>query len=127
MGNKNAKEQIFTIKSILELDPLDLADYLIENYFIPIPPTISNAEDLSFAGDALKQIGVTLQFFHELSAYAKRYVHIAKRELPKNEYEDMIDRKEIIAEITNALTELKNGLSRNVTTYTRGLDEMHLL
>ena len=85
------------------------------------------SEDLSFAGDALKQIGVTLQFFHELSAYAKRYVRIAKRELPKNEYEDMIDRKEIIAEITNALTELKNGLSRNVTTYTRGLDEMHLL
>ena len=121
------KGQIMTIKSILTLDPLDLADYLIENYFIPIPTTITSSEDLSLAGDALKQIGVTLQFFHELSAYAKRYVRIAKRELPKDAYEDMIDRKEIISEITNALTELKNGLSRNVTTYTNSIQEMHLL
>lgn len=124
---ETAKGQIMTIKSILTLDPLDLADYLIENYFIPIPTTITSSEDLSLAGDALKQIGVTLQFFHELSAYAKRYVRIAKRELPKDAYEDMIDRKEIIAEITNALTELKNGLSRNVTTYTNSIQEMHLL
>lgn len=124
---ETTKGQIMTIKSILTLDPLDLADYLIENYFIPIPTTITSSEDLSLAGDALKQIGVTLQFFHELSAYAKRYVRIAKRELPKDAYEDMIDRKEIIAEITNALTELKNGLSRNVTTYTNSIQEMHLL
>lgn len=124
---ETAKGQIMTIKSILTLDPLDLADYLIENYFIPIPTTITSSEDLCLAGDALKQIGVTLQFFHELSAYAKRYVRIAKRELPKDAYEDMIDRKEIISEITNALTELKNGLSRNVTTYTNSIQEMHLL
>lgn len=124
---ETAKGQIMTIKSILTLDPLDLADYLIENYFIPIPTRIENSEDLSLAGDALKQIGVTLQFFHELSAYAKRYVRIAKRELPKDAYEDMIDRKEIIAEITNALTELKNGLSRNVTTYTNSIQEINLL
>ena len=124
---ETAKGQIMTIKSILTLDPLDLADYLIENYFIPIPTTIARLEDLSLAGDSLKQIGVTLQFFHELSAYAKRYVRIAKRELPKDAYEDMIDRKEIIAEITNALTELKNGLSRNVTTYTNSIQEMNLL
>lgn len=124
---ETAKGQIMTIKSILTLDPLDLADYLIENYFIPIPTTITSSEDLCLAGDALKQIGVTLQFFHELSAYAKRYVRIAKRELPKDTYEDMIDRKEIISEITNALTELKNGLSRNVTTYTNSIQEMHLL
>lgn len=124
---ETAKGQIMTINSILTLDPLDLADYLIENYFIPIPTRIENSEDLSLAGDALKQIGVTLQFFHELSAYAKRYVRIAKRELPKDAYEDMIDRKEIIAEITNALTELKNGLSRNVTTYTNSIQEINLL
>lgn len=124
---ETAKGQIMTIKSILTLDPLDLADYLIENYFIPIPTTIASPEDLSLAGDSLKQIGVTLQFFHELSAYAKRYVRIAKRELPKDAYEDMIDRKEIISEITNALTELKNGLSRNVTTYTNSIQEMNLL
>lgn len=124
---ETAKGQIMTIKSILTLDPLDLADYLIENYFIPIPTRIENSEDLSLAGDALKQIGVTLQFFHELSAYAKRYVRIAKRELPKDAYEDMIDRKEIIAEITNALTELKNGLSRNVTTYTNSIQEINLI
>ena len=69
---ETAKGQIMTIKSILTLDPLDLADYLIENYFIPIPTRIENSEDLSLAGDALKQIGVTLQFFHELSVYAKQ-------------------------------------------------------
>lgn len=122
MPDKAVKE-IQTIKSILELDPFDLADYLVETYYIEFPHEINNSDDLKAAGNALNKFGVTLQFFHELSAYAKRYVRIAKRELPKTAYEDMIDRREIISEITDALEEVKNGLSRNITAYINGLNE----
>lgn len=117
------REQITNIKSILSLDPLDLADYLVETYFIECPQEINNSEDLKAAGNAMNRFGVTLQFFHELNAYAKRYVRIAKRELPKAEYEDMIDRREVISEMTDAIEEVKNGLSRNITAYINGLDE----
>lgn len=124
MENSNAvKEQIYTIQSILQLDPLDLVGYLMETYYVEFPQEINNAEDLKAAGNALNRFGVTLQFFHELNAYARRYVRIAKRELTKNEYEDMIDRREIISEMTDAIEEVKNGLSRNITAYINGLDE----
>lgn len=123
MEDNGAKEKIYTIQSILSLDPIDLADYLIETYCVDFPHEINNAEDLKEAGNSLNRFGVTLQFLHELNAYAKRRVRIAKRELTKNEYEDMIDRREIISEITDAIEEVKNGLSWNITAYIKGLDE----
>ena len=121
MDNK----RVVTIQNIFSMDPIDMINFLAETYLIEIPEKIDSVEDLTVAGNKLCEIGAALQFFHELNAYAKRYVRVAKRSEVKEKWEDMVDRKDAIHELTEALTKVKESLSRAMTAYIQKQEEMN--
>ena len=112
---------------IFSLEPIKLIYYLEEEYLRDIPQRLETKEDLVNAGELLLHFGNSLAYLHELEAVSKIKVREARRNLTKEEIDDMIDRKEVIHLIVSAVSDLQSALSRAITVYKTSLEEARIL
>lgn len=100
---------------IMEMEPIDLISWLNKNFLVQMPQHITSVSDMNQASELLMRLSANYSYLCTLLSYAKVMVRNAKRNKPKSEYEDLVDRKEIIQNITDAVKQEYSAISRAVT------------
>ena len=112
------------IKSILSMDTEDLCVWVQNNFTVKQMTDITGIEDMKEAARLNFELSSYETYFSNLLSYAEVLTRQAKREYSKIEYENMVDRKKIIANKHESLKHQREALSRSVTIYTKMLDEI---
>lgn len=102
-------------KTLLSMRPMDLADWLTENFTRELPQAILSAEDMDNASQLLLKLANTYSYLNSLLAYAKLAMRETKRNGNREAYEDMYDRKEAIQNATESVKQQYAAVSRAVT------------
>ena len=113
-------------ESLLNMKPLELLQWLITNYSVILPETVTTVGDMQKSSNILLRLAGNFQYLNALSSYAKLVTRDAKRNLSKQEYEDMVDKKEMIQNFTDLTKQNYNALSRAVTIYIHNSDELKM-
>ena len=112
--------------SILSKTPLDLSDWLLKEFPVQIPEVIVTPDDMTKAGETLLRLASIYSYLMALSTHAKLKTREAKRYLSKEEHEDMVDRKEVIENFTEAVKQGYAAISRAVTIYIENSNELRM-
>ncbi len=110
----------------LQMSPKDLLDYLVQEYTYDLPDEIMTPEEMNEASRLLLRLSGEYSYLVSLLSYAKIDARDAKRTRSKEEYEDAVDRKEIIANITDAVKQRYAAISRAVTIHVENNRELHM-
>lgn len=100
---------------ILSMSPLELIRWLHDEFNVELPVRLISAEDMGTASELLLRFSAQYAYLAELLSYAKVAVRIAKREYPKEEWENMVDRKEAIEKRLDIVKQQYAAVSRAVT------------
>ena len=102
-------------ESLLVKTPKELFQFLFKTFKTEIPQTILTINDMNNASQLLLKLTSDFSYLVALSAYAKLCVRDAKRNKSKEEWEDMVDRKEVIDKVTEMVKQNYTAVSRAVT------------
>lgn len=112
---------------MLKKDPIKLAKELEEECLVQIPQAVVTIEDMNEASRLMLHLSASFAYLNMLSSYAKIRTRELKRAGNKEEYEKMIDRKDVILAVTDATKQLYSGLSRSVTIKIEGNHELSMM
>ncbi len=101
--------------TILNMDPDDLMKWLTREYVIQMPQEIVSVDDMNNAAKLLLQLSTYYSYLCTLLSYAKIRARKLKRDGDKQAYEDMVDRKEAIQNMTDSIKQQYAAISRGVT------------
>ena len=118
--NNLSREQIFL------LAPLDLVDWLHDEFPMLMQSKIETVEDMDLASNSLLRLTAQYSYLCELLSYAKIIVREAKRNLPKEDYEDMVDRQNAIEKRLDIVKQEYLAVSRAVTIKSEINKEMYM-
>lgn len=104
-------------KEILKKEPLELVDWLENEFVVEIPKNLDSVEQMKWAENLLSQFGSQIVYLDYLVSYAKIELRNARRnKLEKEKIEDCIDKKENIERALEGVKALQSAVSRMVTT-----------
>ena len=106
-----------TYDDILQMKPRELINWLEQEFIIQLPANLDTIENLQLAQEMFSKFGNQYAYLTMLFNYAKISLREMKRnkDLPKNEIDDMIDKKDAIEKTMSAVDKLKGDLSRMLT------------
>ena len=102
-------------EDVYKMDPVVLIQWLRNTCVVPMPSSIETPEDMQLASELMLKLSNSHVYLLELLSYGKIMVRRAKRELPKEEYEDMIDRQNAVQNAFDMVKQQYAVLSRAVT------------
>lgn len=108
------------------MEPRALVEYLHEEFYVELPPVINTQEDMEMASKLLLIFSGHYSYLAELLSYIKIAVRQAKRNLPKEDWEDMVDRKEAIERRLDIAKQQYNAVSRAITVKTEANRELQM-
>ena len=117
----------YSYEELLEMEPIDLLKYLEDNFLMEIPSEVLNAEDMETCSRVLLKASSSYSYLVTLLSYAKIATRNAKRSGDKTFYEDMVDRKEVIQNMTDMVKQIYTGVSRAVTIHIENNNELKSL
>lgn len=104
-----------TIKDIIKAPASDVIDWAIPEFFEPLTNTFDSTDDMvQISKDIIKLVNQYSYLAATLAAL-KVECRVAKNTKPKAEYEDMVDKKEVIQKALDAVKLKHSALSRMVT------------
>lgn len=122
--------------TILELEPYTMIDVLTTEYLTEVPNSINTIEDMNLASQKLLKLSASYSFITSLLSYVKISTRDAKREvnkadkewkdIKKAKYEDLVDKKEIIANIAESIKQQYSAISRAVTIHIENNKELNM-
>ncbi len=114
--------------SILDMGCYALIEHLKDYYLAPgnMPVNIETVEDLNKAEKLLLWLSGNISFLNALSAYAHVKKRDAKRNLPKPDFEDLIDKEMVITKVLETAKAQYSAISRAVTIRIEIIKEMNL-
>ena len=115
-----------TYEKIMKMELHELLKWLEQNFFIQVPAMIDTVDDMDKAAKDMLRLSANMQYLYALLSYAKISVRESKRSGNKAEYEDMIDRKEVISNIVEAVKHNYNAISRAVTIKIENNQELRM-
>ena len=101
--------------SLLEHNIYDLMEYIENNYFVILPEGIITAEDLSDAGKMLGHLTNSYSYLANQSEYAKIVVREKKGKIPKEEYQTLMGKRDVIERGAETVKLQYQALSRMIT------------
>ena len=129
-----------TASELLNMDPIELVDWLNQEFKIELPVTLETIEQMKEAGQLLSKTINIYSYLMSMSSYAKIAVRDKKRESDKHakelkankdkakeeeltyianktkkDYENMVDRKEAIENAADIANKQYNAISRMIT------------
>lgn len=113
-------------KSIMQKKPLELLNWLLSEFSVQIPEAVVTADDIKKASEILLQLSNTYSYLVTLTSYAKLATREAKRNLPKEEYEDMVDRRDVLQNFSDITKQSYAAVSRAVTIYIENNNELRM-
>ncbi len=112
--------------TITSMEPIDLLKWLMDEFSAEIPEIIVTPEDLNQAEKTLLKLSSFHSYLMSLLSYTKIRTRQAKRNDSKEMYEDMVDRKDIIQNITDGIKHNYAAVSRAVTIYIQNNEELKM-
>jgi len=112
--------------TILQKEPLTLLNWLIENFMVEIPNVIVTVEDMENASRLLLLTTSNYSYLCALLSYSKALARQLKRDGNKELYEDMVDKREAIQNITDAVKQSYSAISRAVTIHIENNQELKM-
>lgn len=100
---------------VLNMEPMELISWLNETFPVAMPQKIITVLDMENASDLLLRLSSYYSYLCNLLSYSRVMVRNAKRNKEKEEYEDLIDKREIIQNKTDAIKQQYAAISRAVT------------
>lgn len=104
-----------THEQVLSMQPAALAEWLAAEFLETLPEEITSVEDMEDAAKLLLKLSSSYSYLCALSSKAKIVSRDMKRSGDKEAYEDMVDRREAIGAITDAVKQQYSAVSRSVT------------
>lgn len=112
--------------TVISMEPEKLIDYMFDTFVEDVPVSIVSIEDMKKASELLLKLSSSYSYLCALLSYAKVKCREAKRNLSKAEYEDMVDKKDIISNITEAVKHQYAAVSRSVTIHIENNNELKM-
>lgn len=115
--------------TILQMRPLAMLDWLLDNFNTEIPETIVSIEDMKNASAVLLKLSGYYSYLMSLLAYAKVKTRQEKKLSTKDNkesYEDMVDRRDILQNYTDIVKQNYSAVSRAVTIYIENNNELKM-
>lgn len=110
--------------TILNLDALELSNWLDSEFGVQTPTEIISVEDMNEASKLLLKLSSYYSYLCSLLARAEIATRNAKRNSSKNEYEDMVDRKKAISLAVDRVKQQYSAISRAVTIHIENNQEL---
>ncbi len=111
---------------ILEKEPTDLLEWLLSNFSVPVPELVVTMDDMSSASETLLKLSGIYSYLMTLLSYAKVKTRELERLKEKDLYEDMVDRKEVIQNFSDAVKQSYTAVSRAVTIRIENNNELRM-
>lgn len=119
--------QTYSVNTLLQKTPTELADILSDNFGLEAPGAIHSQDDMNSAADMLARLANEYSFLLELLSFAKIDCRETKRIQDKVAYENAVDRKEIISNKVDAVKNQYAAISRAVTIKIENNNELKML
>ncbi len=116
-----------TYEELLSMEPITLLEQLNEEFKMDMPMEVMSQEDMDSCARLLLRASASYSYLVTLLSYAKIKTREAKRSGDKAAYEDMVDRKEVVQNMTDMVKQAYAGLSRAVTIRIESNRELHSL
>lgn len=101
---------------LLEMDPVELVDWLESEYLIELPTDVNSLDEMNKAGMLLGKLANTYSYLKILSAYAKLNVRRAKQQKSnKEKIDEAVDRREIFETFADTIKLQYTAVSRMIT------------
>ena len=100
--------------------------WLDETFPLPAPEAIITSQDMEEAAKSLLKLSSEFSYISELCSWAKALTREAKRTLSKEEYENMVDKKDAVENKMNAIKQTYAGISRAVTIRLESNQELRM-
>ena len=113
-------------QDIFSLSPIDLVSWLHNEFSISLPEKIETTDDMEAASQILLVLSEYFSYLSELLSYAKIAVRQAKRNSPKEQWEDMVDRQLAIERKLDSVKQKYSAVSRAVTIKTENNKEFFM-
>lgn len=112
--------------NLLSMDPKDLLDWLLQNFTVELPTEIISIEDMNNASKLLLQLTSFFSYMNSLSSAAKIAKREAKRNATTEEYQNMVDRADIIQNMVDVIKQQYAAISRAVTIHIDNNTELRM-
>lgn len=128
---KDAEKRNRTISEqfdvLLMMPPKDFVAWLDEEFYIKIPVYVINSiEDMNEASRLLVILTNRYSYLSSFLSYAKIAAREAKRSGDKEAYEDMVDRRDAVENMTNSVKQQYSAVSRAVTIHNENNAELRM-
>ena len=100
---------------VCTMDLLDVVKDMNHEFCIEIPTQIDSLEEMSSAGTMLGDLTNEYTYMVALLAMMKATVRIAKRKFPKEQYEDLVGKRDAVSDIVDLLKQQYQAISRMIT------------
>ena len=122
MGNEKNNNEYMSYEQILKLEPIVLASYL-EQKKIPVNVMVTNQIEAEIADKLARAIADNLSFLNSLLSYATALKRIAARKGKTFEYEDAVDREQIIKNAIRGCDTQYKAISKSISLYMDSLNK----
>ena len=114
--------------TLLNMTPIDLAIWLEKEYASTLPSNIDSMEEMKKVNTQLSKLANSYSFVMQLLTYTKIQVRQEKRKgkEKKENYEDMIDRRDTLQNTADILKMQYQTLSRMITVKKEINDELRM-
>ncbi len=113
-------------EEILRMEPKALLEWLIKEFHVEQPKEILTVDDMQLASALLLQLSSYYSYLCALLSYAKIATRESKRSGEKALHEDMVDKKDIIQNMTDAVKQQYASISRAVTIHQENNTELRM-
>lgn len=128
---KNNEEEVLEVINYTDLYHIsveNLIKWLDKKFYVNIPAGLESIEDMQTAGRLLGKLSNDYSYLAMLLSYSKAFVRAEKRKGKdfKTSYEDMIDKRDIIDEMTSVVKMQYQAISRMITVKQEIQEELNM-
>ena len=120
------RQKQITPTSLFTLSVSEVISIISDRVLNDIPEGINGEEDVVQLERLLGRLPNDYAYVIELLSHARSYVRYLKRQKLREEYEDMMDKRDALESIANALKLQYQGVSRMITTYEQRREENNM-
>ena len=120
--------EIVNYTDLYSISVENLMKWLDNKFYINIPNGLETITDMKSAGKLLGKLSNDYAYLAILLSYAKTFVRAEKRKGKdfKTSYEDMIDKRDMIDEMTNVVKMQYQAISRMITVKQQIQEELNM-
>ena len=113
-------------ENLLRKTPRELLSWLTDNFQFETMQTVNSVEDMQTAGELLLHLANAYSYLCCMLSFAKILTREYKRTGTKTEYEDMVDKKEIVSNMVDSIKQQYQAISRAVTIKIENNNELRM-